>query len=151
MVQLVTMPKLGLTMTSATIALWLKKVGDPVKAGEALLEIETDKITAPVESPADGILLKILAEEWEERDITVPLCVIGAPGDRWEDAMPAAQPPQEPQQQAQQAMEQVPQVLQADKRVIISPIAKRLAEENGVDTAAVFGSGGGWPHREEGY
>ena len=141
MVQLVTMPKLGLTMTSATIALWLKKVGDPVKAGEALLEIETDKITAPVESPADGILLKILAEEWEERDITVPLCVIGAPGDRWEDAMPAAQPPQEPQQQAQQAMEQVPQVLQADKRVIISPIAKRLAEENGVDTAAVFGSG----------
>lgn len=141
MAQLVAMPKLGLTMTSGKITLWLKSVGDTVKAGEVLLEIETDKIASPVESPADGILLKILAEEWEERNITEPLCVIGAPGDRWEDAMPAAQPLQEPQQQAEQAVEQVPQAHEGSKRVLISPIAKRLAEENGVDTTVVAGSG----------
>jgi pyruvate/2-oxoglutarate dehydrogenase complex dihydrolipoamide acyltransferase (E2) component len=56
----VTIPKLGLTMQEATVVRWLKKPGDAVKSGEALLEIETEKITCEVESPADGTLKEIV-------------------------------------------------------------------------------------------
>ena len=56
----VTIPKLGLTMQEATVVRWLKKPGDTVKSGEPLLEIETEKITCEVESPADGTLSEIV-------------------------------------------------------------------------------------------
>ncbi len=55
----VTIPKLGLTMQEATVVKWLKKPGDAVKSGEPLLEIETEKITCEVESPATGTLSEI--------------------------------------------------------------------------------------------
>jgi len=56
----VTIPKLGLTMQEATVVRWLKQPGDAVKSGEPLLEIETEKITCEVESPADGTLSEIV-------------------------------------------------------------------------------------------
>jgi len=56
----VTIPKLGLTMQEATVERWLKQPGDAVKSGEPLLEIETEKITCEVESPADGTLSEIV-------------------------------------------------------------------------------------------
>jgi pyruvate/2-oxoglutarate dehydrogenase complex dihydrolipoamide acyltransferase (E2) component len=59
----VTIPKLGLTMQEATVVRWLKKPGDAVKSGEPLLEIETEKITCEVESPADGTLSEIVVGE----------------------------------------------------------------------------------------
>jgi 2-oxoisovalerate dehydrogenase E1 component len=57
------MPNMDLIITEATIVSWLKKVGDPVRLGEALVEIETDKSVTNVESPADGVLAEILADE----------------------------------------------------------------------------------------
>lgn len=59
----VTIPKLGLTMQEATVVRWLKKPGEAVQSGEALLEIETEKITCEVESPASGILREILVSD----------------------------------------------------------------------------------------
>ena len=59
----VTIPKLGLTMQEATVVRWLKKPGDAVKSGEPLLEIETEKITCEVESPASGTLSEIKISE----------------------------------------------------------------------------------------
>jgi pyruvate/2-oxoglutarate dehydrogenase complex dihydrolipoamide acyltransferase (E2) component len=59
----VTIPKLGLTMQEATVVKWLKKPGETVKSGEALLEIETEKITCEVESPATGTLTQIVVGE----------------------------------------------------------------------------------------
>ena len=59
----VTIPKLGLTMQEATVVKWLKKPGDAVKSGEPLLEIETEKITCEVESPASGTLSEIIVSE----------------------------------------------------------------------------------------
>lgn len=59
----VTIPKLGLTMQEATVVKWLKKAGDAVKSGEPLLEIETEKITCEVESPASGTLSEITVGE----------------------------------------------------------------------------------------
>ena len=59
----VLMPQLGLTMEEGTVSQWLKKEGDEVKAGEAILEITTDKLTNEVVSEHDGVLLKIVAQE----------------------------------------------------------------------------------------
>ena len=57
------MPQLGLTMEEGTVERWLKAEGDPVKAGEPLLEITTDKLTNEVAAETDGVLLKIVAQE----------------------------------------------------------------------------------------
>ncbi|EOH94938.1 biotin/lipoyl-containing protein [Enterococcus pallens] len=65
----VIMPKIGLDMDEGTILTWYKKVGDPVKKGEVLLEIETDKATTDVESAVDGTLVEIVEEEDETVDI----------------------------------------------------------------------------------
>jgi 2-oxoglutarate dehydrogenase E2 component (dihydrolipoamide succinyltransferase) len=59
----VTIPKLGLTMQEATVVRWLKQPGEAVQSGEALLEIETEKITCEVESPATGTLTEIVVGE----------------------------------------------------------------------------------------
>ena len=59
----VLMPNMDLIITEATVVAWLKQVGDTVRKGEALLEIETDKAVTEVESPADGVLVEILADE----------------------------------------------------------------------------------------
>ncbi len=61
----VKMPQLGLTMEEGTVTKWLKQEGDAVKAGDILLEITTDKLTSEVASEAEGILLKIVAQEGE--------------------------------------------------------------------------------------
>ena len=61
----VTMPKFGLTMTEGTVTKWLKAVSDPVAKGEPLLEVETEKITNTVETPADGTLKEQIAVEGE--------------------------------------------------------------------------------------
>ena len=146
MAQIVTMPKLGLTMTSGKITLWLKQEGDPVAAGEPLVEIETDKITSTVESPVEGYVLKILAAEWDDREITAPLCVLGAQNEGWEDALNAppvetAQPEQESPQAAAPQPAQQPVQGALSGRVVASPVAKRLAAENGLDLSAIVGSG----------
>ena len=60
------MPQLGLTMEEGTVTQWLKQEGDPVKAGEAVLEITTDKLTNEVVSEVEGTMLKIVAQEDED-------------------------------------------------------------------------------------
>jgi pyruvate dehydrogenase E2 component (dihydrolipoamide acetyltransferase) len=77
----ITMPKLGSSMVSGTVVSWIKKEGEYVKKGEPVVEVETDKITNLVESPIDGYVLKIYAEEGEERNILEPLAVIGEKGE----------------------------------------------------------------------
>lgn len=57
------MPNMDLIVTEATVVTWLKKPGDTIRIGEAVVEVETDKAVSQVESPADGILLEILAKE----------------------------------------------------------------------------------------
>ncbi len=77
MAEKLTMPKLGSAMVSATIGSWLKNEGDAVKKGEPVVMVETDKITNEVESPIDGYLLKILAQEGDEKEIMEPIAIIG--------------------------------------------------------------------------
>ena len=77
MAEKITMPKLGSSMVSGTVVTWMKKEGEQVIKGEPIVEVETDKITNQVESPIDGYVLKILAEEGEEREILETLAIIG--------------------------------------------------------------------------
>ena len=70
------MPKFGLTMTEGTVVTWLKAKGDTVTKGEPVLEVETDKINNVVESPADGTLSEIIAQEGETFSVSDLLGVI---------------------------------------------------------------------------
>ena len=94
----ITMPQLGLTMEEGTVSKWLKKEGDEVKAGEAILEITTDKLTNEVMSEHDGVLLKIVAQEGDDIPVKGLLAYIGQPGEQVGDgaAAPAAAVPAAP-------------------------------------------------------
>ena len=77
----VLMPKLGLTMTEGTIEEWRIKEGQPVKKGEVLFSVATDKLTNDVEADADGVLLKILLPEGETASCKSVVAYIGQPGE----------------------------------------------------------------------
>ena len=106
------MPQLGLTMEEGTVSGWLKHEGDAVKAGEAILEITTDKLTNEVTSEHDGVLLKIVAQEGEDIPVKGLLGYIGQPGEQVGDAAPAAPA-------AAPAAAAAPAKPAGDKRVIV--------------------------------
>ena len=81
MAEMIVMPKLGMDMEEGTILRWMKKEGDPVKKGEPVAEIETDKTSMELESPADGVVLKLLIGEGESIAVKEPVAVIGQPGE----------------------------------------------------------------------
>lgn len=71
----------GIPTTKASVVRWLKQEGDTVKLGEAVVELETDKVTYELDSPAEGVVLKIVAKETTEVPVGDPLCHIGRPDD----------------------------------------------------------------------
>lgn len=131
-----TMPILGADMLSATLVEWKKKPGDPVKKGEILAEVETDKGVIEVENFTNGILEKILIETGTEVPVGTPLAIIreeGAPTAPIEVARPALPPPVMP-----------PSTRPPDTgRLRISPLARKRAAELGVDPTKVKGTGPG--------
>lgn len=146
MATIVIMPKQGLMMEEGTITKWLKKEGEAVAAGEPLFEMETDKLTITMDAEASGTLLKILHPEGDVVPITQPIAVLGEPGEDISallggGAAPADAPAEAAPVQAGEAPA-VPAVERAPgERVFSSPRARLRAEENGVDIAAVPGSG----------
>lgn len=71
----------GVTSTKAVVVRWLKRQGDTVKPGDPLVELETEKVSYELESPAAGVLLRIIAREAAEVPVGDPLCQIGGPKD----------------------------------------------------------------------
>ncbi|RFM26716.1 pyruvate dehydrogenase complex dihydrolipoamide acetyltransferase [Deminuibacter soli] len=158
MEEVVLMPRLSDTMTEGVIAAWHKKVGDAVKKGDILAEIETDKATMELESYKTGTLLYAGAQAGEKIAVNDLLAIIGEQGKINVDQVvaalkggapaPAAQPAQQtapaaqPQQApAQQAAPAAAQQVVNEGRIIASPLAKKLAEEKGIDLKYVQGSG----------
>ena len=147
-VKVITMPRLSDTMTTGTVATWLKKVGDTVKEGDILAEIETDKATMEFESFNAGTLLYIGIQEGESAPVDSVLAIIGPAGTniagiaenfskggdapavaKTETAAPvaAAQPTQE--------------TTSSDHgRVFASPLAKQIAKDKGINLSQVKGS-----------
>jgi pyruvate dehydrogenase E2 component (dihydrolipoamide acetyltransferase) len=151
--EVVLMPKMSDTMVEGVIAAWHKKVGDAVKAGELLAEIETDKATMEYESFNTGTLLYIGAQAKEAVKINGVLAIIGAKDADWQTllkahnakagapAVAAAQPAA-----AQVSAAPVAQVStnghgNENGRVKASPLAKRLAQEKGFDIKQISGTG----------
>ncbi|MFZ9234892.1 MAG: pyruvate dehydrogenase complex dihydrolipoamide acetyltransferase [Algoriphagus sp.] len=158
----VTMPKMSDTMQEGTIAAWLKKVGDPVKSGEIIAEVETDKATMELESYEDGILLYIGVEAGGSVPVDGVIAVIGEKGADYQSLLAAHQAggstpaPVEVASPAAPAAvaTPAPEVAQApvaasvasgsgNERVKASPLAKKIASEKGVDIRQVAGSGEG--------
>ena len=81
MAEIVRMPKLSDTMTEGVVAAWHKKVGDPVKSGDILAEIETDKATMEFESFVDGVLLHIGVEKGKTAPVDSLLAILGKEGE----------------------------------------------------------------------
>jgi pyruvate dehydrogenase E2 component (dihydrolipoamide acetyltransferase) len=77
----VIMPQAGQDLETGTVKHWLKAVGDPVAKGEAIVEIETEKLAVEVEAPVAGILLRILVPEEAEAAIFSTIAIIGQPGE----------------------------------------------------------------------
>ncbi len=141
----VVMPRLSDSMEEGTILRWLKASGDEVKRGEEIVEIETDKANMTYEADASGVL-QIVAEEGSTLSIGEQIATIGdgsAPAPA-QDA-PKAEPAPVAEQPAAPAAAAVAERPAAEEngRVKASPVAKRLADELGVDLSQVQGSGPG--------
>ncbi|MBU6448890.1 MAG: pyruvate dehydrogenase complex dihydrolipoamide acetyltransferase [Rhodospirillales bacterium] len=140
------MPALSPTMTEGKLAKWVKKEGDEIKSGDVIAEIETDKATMEVEAVDEGFLAKILVPEGTDGvAVNAVIGVITAAKGEAVNAPAAAPAPkaeapkEEPKAAAPAAAVAAP--VEHGERVFASPLAKRIAKQNGVDLSTVKGSG----------
>jgi pyruvate dehydrogenase E2 component (dihydrolipoamide acetyltransferase) len=160
MADIIEMPKLSDTMTVGTLVTWLKKEGDAVTSGDMLAEVETDKATMELECFFDGTLVKIFVEEGTEVELGAALCAVGEPGEKVEAPAPVAKPaePEPAAAEAAPAPASAPEPpplpaatpppipsapAEPGKRIKISPLAKKLAAEKGIDPSRITGTGSG--------
>lgn len=161
MAEIIRMPKLSDTMTEGVVAEWHKKVGDTIESGELIADIETDKATMEFESFQDGVLLYIGIEKGQTAPVDSILAILGEKGEEFQslidnDTIPGSEEPaeesapvatsapvSEPTQNSAPAkpasVEPTPIVNDGD--FIASPLAKKLANERGIDLSTVNGSG----------
>lgn len=169
----VIMPALGMAQETGLILAWRKQPGDPVKAGDVLMEVETDKAAMEVEAQADGFLTDVRAEEGAEVPVGEVIAVISDSADdvkaapQKQEAPKQAAPPkdapkaeapreEEPKQEATpapkadpapQAAPKAPADQSVDGKVLASPKAKRLAQERGLDLTRLAKAGHPQPYR----
>ncbi len=163
MAEIIRMPKMSDTMTEGVVAKWHKKIGDAIKPGDVVAEIETDKATMEFESYQEGTLLYIGIEEGKGAPVDAVLAVIGKPGEDYSALLSQATAPvasapvvfaPKPTEVKPSlaptpivsipAPEQVPAPVAlpvSDGRTKASPLARRLATERGIDLRQVMGSG----------
>ncbi|MCD6155749.1 MAG: 2-oxo acid dehydrogenase subunit E2 [Candidatus Atribacteria bacterium] len=154
MAKKVIMPKLGLTMEEGVINKWLVKEGDRVEKGDPLFEVATDKVNMEVEAPASGVVLKILYPEGSTVPITKTVAYIGEEGEEIpseEEATGEAAAEVAEKESREEAQEKPVSQKESTftveakdgKRLKVSPLAKRLAMEHGIDLTTVVGTGPG--------
>lgn len=150
MAEVVKMPRLSDTMEEGTVAKWHKKIGDKVSEGDLLAEIETDKATMDFEAFQEGVLLYIGTEEGQTAPVESILAILGEKG---EDIQPLLNggSPENIEASAETKKEEAPkesaekpsaaEVATNDARIKISPLAKKLASDKGIDITSLQGSG----------
>ncbi|UTW64430.1 pyruvate dehydrogenase complex dihydrolipoamide acetyltransferase [bacterium SCSIO 12741] len=165
MAEIVRMPKLSDTMEEGVVAVWHKQIGDSVESGELLADIETDKATMEFESFQDGVLLHIGVEAGKAAPVDSILAILGEKGEdvsallAAEESAPAqpAAEPEAPQAAPAPVAAPAPEVKAApvaaaapaplvastNGRVKASPLAKKMAEEKGIDLNTLAGTGEG--------
>jgi pyruvate dehydrogenase E2 component (dihydrolipoamide acetyltransferase) len=169
MAEIVTMPKLGFDMAEGTLVRWVKKEGDKVEKGELLAEIETDKATVEVESQFSGTVLKQLVKEGTAVPVGKPIAAVGEAGEKVDEVALGASAPVKEEKVEEKSVNQKQSVNQepinrlTEQKIVspsrpktektsegnghlpagirVSPLARRLARERGIDLQAVRGSG----------
>ncbi len=154
MAEIIEMLALSPTMEEGTLVEWLKKEGDSVEEGEIIAEIETDKATMEMESFFDGTLLKLLASPGDAIAVGAPLAIIGEPGESIDDVLaelesgggsskpePAEEPAEEETSTPEASSSTPAAPSRSGDRIFSSPLARRMAEEKGIDIASLQGSG----------
>jgi len=157
MAELITMPKMSDTMTEGVIVKWNVKVGDSVKSGDIMAEVETDKATMDMEVYSKGIVLHLVVQEGDAVPVDGPIAVVGKEGEDFQallSAAPAsssAAPVSEVAPEAPTAPVSTPAAAPAapaapaaasnDGRLKASPLARKIAEEKGIDLSHINGTG----------
>ncbi len=154
MAELIKLPKMSDTMTEGVIVRWSVKVGDTVKSGDILAEVETDKATMDMEVYAKGTVLQLLVEEGNAIPVDGPIAIVGAPGEDFQSLLSNAAAPTPAANTS--SSETVPSNTNiatpsaqpapvastaSDERLKASPLAKKIAAEKGIDLSAIAGSG----------
>lgn len=150
-VKVITMPRLSDTMTDGTVATWIKKVGDKISEGDILAEIETDKATMEFESFNSGTLLYIGVQEGESAPVDSILAVIGKEGTDisgvvenfgkgGEKTEPKSVAVQE-ENTKENKEDRKPEPAEGGERIFASPLAKKIAEDKGINLSQVKGTG----------
>ncbi|MUV03743.1 pyruvate dehydrogenase [Flavobacterium rakeshii] len=152
-VKVVTMPRLSDTMTEGTVATWLKKVGDKVEEGDILAEIETDKATMEFESFNEGTLLYVGIQEGQSAPVDSVLAIIGPAGtdvsgiaDNFQaggaiEAKEEEKPAESNAETAEAPKAEAAVVTNDGGRIFASPLARKIAEEKGINLGQVKGTG----------
>ena len=158
MAEVINMPRLSDTMEEGTLAKWFKKVGDSVKEGEILAEIETDKATMEFESFHDGVLLHIGIDEGSTAPVDSIIAVIGSKGEDISSIIngsntaneepkpevkeePKPEVKEEPKPEVKEEVKSAIATNESADRFLISPLARKLANEKGIDIKSIKGSG----------
>ncbi len=142
------MPKMSDTMEEGIISSWLKKVGDKVNSGDSLAEVETDKATMELESYDDGILLHIGVKNGESVPVNDVIAIIGEKGENIKEILKEEETKEEETKEEETKEEEtitIPEIndISKDKRLKASPLAKKIAEEKGINLTNIKGSGDG--------
>jgi 2-oxoglutarate dehydrogenase dihydrolipoamide succinyltransferase (E2 component) len=157
----VVMPQMGVSVSEGTITKWLKQPGESIARDESLLEISTDKVDTEVPSPAEGVVVEILAQEGETVEVGTVIARIGPAGasagaeapnagepaaaqaPAEEPPVTAAEPPAQPGPAAAPQPAPAAPTPAGNGRSFVSPVVARIAAEHGVDPSAVQGTGAG--------
>ncbi|MCB0118073.1 MAG: 2-oxo acid dehydrogenase subunit E2, partial [Anaerolineales bacterium] len=149
MAETINMPKLGFDMAEGVLVRWVKQVGENINKGDVLAEIETDKATVEVESPASGVVLQLIVDQGTSVPVNAPIAIVGEAGEKVD--APAAAPKPEAKAEEKPAAQTAPtpaattqaSTPAASGPVKASPLARKVAKDNGVDLATVQGTGPG--------
>lgn len=151
-VEIITMPRLSDTMTEGTVATWLKKVGDKISEGDILAEIETDKATMEFESFYSGTLLHIGIQEGASAPVDSILAIVGPAGTDVSGILSGgAKPAAKSEGKKEETTENIKEsnteketsssVTNNSNRIFASPLAKKIAQDKGIDLSQVKGTG----------
>ena len=133
------LPKIGVNMTEAVIAKWLVKPGDSIKDGDAIIEAETDKSTQEIYATESGIIAKLLVSEGDTVPCYSDIMVLVEEGEEYKEEdteQPVEEPKKKPEEEAAVSITpkiQMVEVAKQGDRVRVSPLAKKMAKENGID------------------
>ena len=148
MAEIIRMPKMSDTMEEGVISSWLKKVGDQVKSGDILAEVETDKATMELESYDDGVLLHIGIKNGESVPVNGVIAIIGEKDEDIKEILKEEKTKEKETKEEETKEEEtitIPEIndISKDKRLKASPLAKKIAEEKGINLTNIKGSGDG--------